>query len=181
MSHPAGTNIGGIVTIEDVRQRCVIDDHTGCWHCRQANGRVQPRGVRQVIWVHGRGRVSLPRGIWELHRNRRMPRGWRAFRTCDSYDCANPEHIKGGNGEAFGKVLKAKGEFKADPKRRDNARKAAESRRVVTAELLAWLLESPQSGSAAAHGLGITQSRANCLRAQARARPSSVFQLGALA
>ena len=95
MSHEHGAYLGGIRCIEDIRQRCVMDDETGCWHLRTARGRVFPKGDgrTQRIWVHGRGAVSATRAVWELAHGHQMQAGRRAMRTCDSYDCANPAHI----------------------------------------------------------------------------------------
>lgn len=94
--HAIGTHLGGVRSIACVRERCVLPDgDAGCWHLRTPRGRPLPRGgYSQRIWVHGRGQVSAPRAVWEFAHGRSMPSGRRAVRTCGSYDCANPAHIR---------------------------------------------------------------------------------------
>ena len=94
MSHQHGAYLGGIRSVADVRLRCVIDAECGCWHLRTPHGRLQPRHRVHRLWLHGRGSVSATRAVWELQHGKPMPRGRRAVRMCDSYDCANPEHIR---------------------------------------------------------------------------------------
>lgn len=69
-------------------------------------------------------------------------------------------------------------------KTRANSTAPQRSTWKLTPQLKQWLLESPQTGVEAAHALGITQGRANGIRAKERARVaalpvSSVFALGA--
>lgn len=93
MAHAEGTYLGGVRSVADVRQRCVVDAD-GCWHLRTAHGKPQRMGRVQRIWVHGVGCVSATRAVWELAHGCKMGRHRRAVRVCESYDCANPEHIR---------------------------------------------------------------------------------------
>lgn len=91
MTHSTGTYLGGIRHLHDLRDRCYVDP-AGCWHLRTARGRPMPKGSRHVIWVYEKGCVSVPKAAMELA-GRSVPNGHVAYRTCTSYDCANPEHM----------------------------------------------------------------------------------------
>lgn len=184
MSHPAGTHLDGIASLEDLRQRCVIDEDSGCWHLRTARGKPLPKGRRHVVWAHGIGHITATRLAWLLaHPGKSLRQGHVAFRTCCSYDCVAPKHISAASRTTWGSHLAASG--KATTPAKTMAARAKASRHPhakLTPELKQWLLESTQTGPDAAHGLGIAQSRANCIRAAHRAnqaaRPAaSVFEM----
>lgn len=186
MSHAHGTRLDGIVTLDDLRQRCVVDDleDGGCWHLRTARGRPLPVGQRSTLWMHGIGHVTSTRAAWLLsHPGQTLRNGWVAFRRCSSYDCVAPLHISAATKQAWGKHMAATGKARTPAKTAAaRAQVARLPQTKLTPELRQWLLESQQSGSAAAHALGITQGRANCIRAAYRAaqaaRPAaSVFEL----
>ena len=180
MSHAHGTRLDGIVTLHDLRDRCVVDDEEdgGCWHLRGARGQAMPKGERHMLWMHGIGHVPATRAAWLLKNpGRELRNGWIAFRTCQSYDCVR--HISAANRASWGKHMAATGKSRTAAKTAAN-RLIPKHWQKLTPELKQWLLESQQSGSEAAHALGITQGRANCIRAEHRkamaSRPAaSVF------
>lgn len=93
MPHEHGAHLGGVRTIEDVRQRCHVDEETGCWHLRTARGRKVDTTRTHRIWVHGLGSISVTRAVWELTHGCRVPKGKKAVRSCRSRDCVSPEHV----------------------------------------------------------------------------------------
>lgn len=179
MSHKRGAHLDGVADIEGIRMRCICDSHTGCWHFRTARGKPMVQGRRHVVWLHGRGPVSVPRAVWELSRRRTMPEGWRAFRTCHSFDCANPRHIKAGAGEAYGKALTDRGVFHGNA---ENARNAYAKRIKLNAEMRQWVTESSQFGTEIAHALDVSPALVCRIRATWRSRlmraAPSVFEFG---
>lgn len=92
MSHAKGAYLGSIRTIADVRERCVIDGD--CWHLRTAHGKPQRNDRVHRLWVYGIGSISATRAVWQLDRGKPVPKGRRVVRVCESYDCANPQHMK---------------------------------------------------------------------------------------
>lgn len=183
MSHTKGARLDGIVCIEDIRQRCYVDEDTGCWHLRTARGLPLPDdGKRKTLWVHGMGHLTVTRAAWHLGREGRpLPNGWRVYRKCASHDCANPAHMAAGTCKAWGRHMAASGKA-VTPAKTMAARVVPKPHQKLTSELKRWLLESEQTGSDAAHALGITQGRANCIRAAHRKalaeRPAaSIFDL----
>ncbi|MGL4651265.1 MAG: hypothetical protein ACRC1H_17805 [Caldilineaceae bacterium] len=188
MSLQAGADLGGIKDLEGLRERCFVDEETGCWHLRTARGRPLPRHQRHVVWVHGVGHVTATRAAWLLAKPGREVRpGWVCFRRCESHDCVNPAYLSTGTRKQLGRHMQATGKA-VTPAKTAACRVLAQQhpKTKLTPETRAWLFESQQSGIDAAHGLGITQGRANVLRAKHRqalaARPvASVFELGSRA
>jgi hypothetical protein len=171
MSHAHGAHLDGVRNIKGIRLRCVCQDN-GCWSFRTARGKMMPKGRRHVVWLFGRGPVSVPRAVWELKTGQTIPEGWRAFRTCDSYDCANPKHIDAGPPSDYGKALTARGVFKVNA---TNARRIGLAQSKLTPELRQWAVESTQSATKAAHGLGVGKS----IVATARKRQRDLWQRSA--
>lgn len=183
MSHAKGTRLDGIASLEDLRGRCVIDEDTGCWHLRTARGKPLPTGKVQRVWAHGIGHTTATRLSWMLtHPGQQMRKGYVAFRRCCSYDCVAPEHISAASPQMWGKHMAATGKATTKAKTiaaRIQVRNLPQNK--LTPETRAWLLESTQSGCDAAHGLGISQGRANIIRAEHRkavvSRPAaSIFE-----
>lgn len=175
MTHAKGTRLDGIASLEDLRGRCVIDEDSGCWHLRTARGKPMPRGERHVLWAHGLGHVTATRLAWLLsHPGQELRKGYVAFRKCCSYDCVCPDHISAASRQNWGRHMASTGKA-TTPAKTIAARIQVSNlpQNKLTAETRSWLLESSQSGSEVAHALGITQSRANCIRAEHRKAASS--------
>lgn len=179
MPHQHGAHIGGVRTIEDIRLRCHCDrEEGGCWHLRTGHGKPLPRGKTHRVWVHGKGSMSAPRAVWEIAHGKAVPSHHRAYRTCDSHDCVNPDHIKAGPHEWYGAAVSKRGVFKSSTQAR-NARIAGEKRAKLTPELRQWAVESPQTGPQVAHALGVGKTIVYRVRQAFQKRiqraPASVF------
>jgi hypothetical protein len=176
---PKGTHLGGIRTLEDLRQRCVIRAGSDCWHFRTPDGKQLGRGVGYEIRV-GDQRLTVTKASWLLAGNEPPIPGRVIYRCCESHDCANPEHLKCGYRKALQKHLRSSGAYSAEGKARtlQALRKSRIQPTKITPELRQWLLESTQNSLEAGHGLGVNKSHAARLRRQVRARPNSVFSLG---
>lgn len=177
----------GLTTVEDVKQRCIVDDFTGCWHWK-GGARSDPKGRRiPQLWVFDTLRkefrcMSGPLAILELEGTRtpEMQRGWR---VCLCSDCLNPAHILGGTVKEWGNWLRNHGYWKGQPARIAAGRKNARARSDVTPEIIELAKAAP-TGRAAAAALGITESHASKIRlgriwADGTAPGASVFTLGA--
>lgn len=96
MSHKHGAYLGGIRTLDDIRQRCYVPWNRGCWHWRMATS----RGRSCCVWLHdGKPQKSTAaRAAWVLS-GRPLEPGWVVSRNrdlCDSEDCCRPEHHRAG-------------------------------------------------------------------------------------
>jgi len=166
MAHAHGAYLGSVRSIADVRLRCVVDaaDARGCWHLRTAHGRALPRGKAYRLWVHGRGAISAPRAVWELDRGMSMPRGRRAVRMCESYDCGNPAHIKAlTHSEAQRHIVGTQEDMTAP--RRAQLLTLHRARRRFTEEQLRLIRQSPASSAALARELGCSATTVASVRA----------------
>lgn len=182
MPHAFGANIGGIDSVEAMRLRCVCDDHSGCWHIRNASGGAYKPGDRMMVWLYGGATYTATRAMWLLAKGVVPPADRLVFRACDSHDCVNPLHLRLGTRREAVRAAAKRGAY-SSPKQKANARKAASCKRKATDELRVWLIESSQTGVDIAHAMGMSQGRVNLIRQQARARlgtaSASVFAMGA--
>lgn len=181
---PPGTYLGSIRDLATLQERCVIDEDTGCWHMRDPRGRPMPRNLQHVVWVYGMGQMTATRAAWSLA-GHEAPKGYRVFRTCPSYDCVCPDHLRCGTGKQHGATMRRLGVLRGDPRRALINRRNRARATVVTPELRIWIVESDQSCAAIAHSIGVSQSCVSAIRRGSRQAVSkavpSVFHLGAMA
>jgi len=161
MSHPHGTHLGGIRTLEDLRIRCAVDDDTGCWHWRLS----KCDGVPKVHVTH----PALPRpghimrgrrAALLLARGRDLPAGHVAYARlqCTSKDCVNPAHCQSGDRDAHGVYLAKSGRVKGLLSKSKASRAMWDKRgRKVTPEVRAHILASEASTYALAKELSLSQ------------------------
>jgi hypothetical protein len=161
MSHPHGTYLGGIRTLEDLRIRCAVDDDTGCWHWRLS----KCDGVPKVHVTH----PALPRpghimrgrrAALLLARGRDLPAGHVAYARlqCTSKDCVNPAHCQSGDRDAHGVYLTKSGRVKGLLSKAKASRAMWDKRgRKVTPEVRAHILASEASTYALAKELNLSQ------------------------
>ena len=129
MSHPRGTYLGGVRSVECLRQRSSIDEVTGCWHWRLSCC----EGAARVWMRHPETgepyRTTGPNAAVLLERGRMLPKGKKGYRKCESLDCVNPEHVKVMTRAEHGAWVAALGLWKNKPNRilanRANKRKHA--------------------------------------------------------
>lgn len=85
--------MSGVRTIDDLRDRCRVDEASGCWHWAGAvNGDGQPS-----LWLPvARKRMTLGRAIGWLKTGAEPAAGAVWFCTCSTKHCANPKHRRKG-------------------------------------------------------------------------------------
>lgn len=168
--HPKGTHLGGIRTVDDLKQRCAVDQETGCWHWRMA----MCDGVPRVHYCHpqtgarltGKGR----RAALILERREALPAGHVAWakKCCASADCCNPDHAQSGTKKKWGKWLTASGRVKNLPSKCAGARRAWDTRgRKITPEDVALIRSSDKSSREIAAEIGCSQYAAWSIRRKA--------------
>ena len=171
MSIKKGHYLGGIRTLDDLRLRCVcLDDADKCWHLLGA--RRQPL-VRDIVHVFGIGGMTATRAAWMLSGKPLMPH-LVVFRTCESRDCVNPDHLHQGPRRSVVKQNAASGLYRS-PEQIAPLLAASASRRKTTLEMVKLIVESDLSAPALAKVLPISAGRINVIRRERRARPNSVF------
>ncbi len=84
----------GIQTVEELRERCRVDEDTGCWQFGKASRSSHAPGVR--VAALGGEMVSLGVAAAVLRTGERPKAGVVWHITCCTKHCANPEHRKAG-------------------------------------------------------------------------------------
>lgn len=167
----------GIRTIEDLRQRCWVDDITGCWHWK---GAVTQDG-HPVMWMPQLDKTTTAGvAICVLKTGSTPKKGvfWRCI--CDTRGCANPDHRRPGSRSA--QMLAAKITRSPLTRARMSIGKCGRRPRL-TDEQQAEIRDSSDSLRVLAERYGISQSTASRIRQGIRrqllaAPGSSVFNFG---
>lgn len=178
----------GIRTVDDLKDRCILDDFTGCWHWQGAM-RVDRHGKKSpaaYVWDSVRGEARTMTGplfVLEVAGRRVLgvKMGWRMC-LCD--DCVNPEHVAGGTRKDFGRWVKSVGAWRNNPARAVANRRSARERSPITPEIVAEIRASSLTGRelAAKHGLKVrhvSHIRCGTTWKDAVLPGASVFTLGA--
>lgn len=156
MSHQHGAYLGGIRTVEDLRQRCRVDDDTGCWHWGLS------KGDDGRIWCHfrhdgkqikttGRRAALLLAGKTIAPKHVVFP-----TRACTSDDCVNPEHCRSSTRANHGQYMRATGRAKT-PAKSASARALAHARRKLTWDQVHEIRASDETQAALALRFGVSQ------------------------
>lgn len=153
--------MNGILTIEDIRERCVIDEDTGCWIWRRAvtqgSGGVTPvthlPALRRVVTVmravlHLQG-VELSSAIC-------------AWSTCRVERCCAPAHILHGTKAEYGRAIKASGRYKGLTAYRIGSRKHRKNH--TPPEIRSAIMQSTETGRVVAVRLGVSESTVSRIR-----------------
>lgn len=163
MPHATGTYLGGIRTLEDLRQRCVIDADTGCWHWRLSFSQGSPRvhlqhpaaaGGRLGVAMRGRRAALLLATGSDL-----LPGHFAFARACcKADDCVNPAHSRSGNRQQHGEWLRKTGKVKNLLTKSLASRRMWDQRgRKVTPAMRDEILASDEPNQALADRLGVSK------------------------
>jgi hypothetical protein len=115
MSHKEGAYLGGIRSVEDLRQRCRIDGDTGCWHWSLAVVQGHPK---VHLKLNGKRSAHRGRKASLLLAGKTITPGHVVFaaRNCLSDDCVNPEHARSSTRANHGQYMKFSGKAKSPAK-----------------------------------------------------------------
>lgn len=177
-----------ITNVDELKDRCIIDDFTGCWHWQGAMN-TDRNGVRTPqmhVFDSTRGycrTVTGPLAVLEVagRRGIGVRMGWR---TCRCDDCVNPEHIMGGTRKDWGRWIASHGLWKNVAARVVATRESARARSPVTPEIVAEIRSSPLTGRELSKKLGLKVRHISHIRTKSTWKDSvvpgaSVFTLGA--
>lgn len=172
-----GSHLGAVNSVETLRLRCYCPEHDDCWHLRSPRGKPMVKGDRHVISVHGQGKMTIGRAVWFLLKGEKPKSDRMVYRTCESYDCANPEHFKCGLRKAALRYTAKRGYTSA---KLVPLIEATRRRTIATADVRRWISESTLATKEVAAQLGLSRGRVNAIRREMAAKPPvSVFHLGA--
>jgi hypothetical protein len=143
-----------IMTLDNIKARCFITDE-GCWEWRGAMSQGVPR-----IYAPNHQKPGSPmecqvgrRAVWHVRTGKSIPKGHRVFGTCQNAVCLCPEHARCGTTSDLGALTKKLGRFKNKPARIAASRIGGRKRSHLTAELIAEIQASDETGVAIARRL----------------------------
>jgi len=181
MTHARGTVLGGIRTVEDLRDRCRIDEETGCWHW----GLAIVRGAPHVSFVDADGKRRRGTGrnaAAALGLEGGVPDGHVAFARacCPSSDCVNPLHTRTGTRRQKGEAIVRTGEQRGLPSKAIPVSASNRRRQKLTPDQVEAIRSSTDTQTALAARYGVSQTTIWAIVSGRRYRPQaySAFSLG---
>jgi hypothetical protein len=161
MSHPHGTYLGGVQSVEDLRKRCRIDEVTGCWHWGLARDKSTGGAFVWVRTQEGTKRkMRGRRAAVLLSSGKDLQPGHVAYPRlfCKSDDCCNPDHSRSGSRKQWGEYLTATGQAKSPAKTASNRAIVRSKLAKLSIEIAREIRLSPESTYALARKYGVAQS-----------------------
>jgi hypothetical protein len=149
--------VPGIRTLDDVRDRCIVDEESGCWIWRGARS----KGRYPQAWFPLLGRATtIGRILLHLIENR-APKPREVWHSkCGHPDCCAPAHRRSGNRRS--QMRAAKIERNAITRARIAASRRARSK--LSDEQAQIIRESPDTLRELAARYGISKSWASCIK-----------------
>lgn len=155
MAFEHGKYLGGIRTLEHLKDRCYVDPDTACWHWKGALSDGYPHVWMTCPETGKQGSRSGTRAALLLS-GRPIPKGHIAYRRCDHLDCVNPAHISTGTKKEWGKWVQKTGKQKGNLQRTAaNTANARRTRAKLSVEIVREIRSSNESGVALAARLGV--------------------------
>lgn len=94
----------GVATMDDIKDRCYVDDVTGHWHWRAAMTSWSRERRAPYVWYPPiQKSISVARVICHIKTGAPPPKGKISYRACGCWDCVNPDHYKVGTRSEMGK------------------------------------------------------------------------------
>lgn len=173
-----GENCGGIWTLADLRERCYVDDGTGCWHWRMSKTKDGKPRVHLPLKGEPRANMLGRRAALFLSTGELLPSNFRVWAAamCHSNDCCNPAHCVSGTAKQWGAWARESGMLKTPAKQAAAARQARKNRHLND-EQVAMVLASEGPGKEVAAKFGVSRQLVSDLRLGKRYRVvcNSVF------
>lgn len=170
-----GTRTDGVHTLDDLRQRCNVDEDDGCWRWRME--RVDG-SARVHMLVDGKRTKMSGRRAALILAGKRIPAGHEAYArpACPHTDCVNPEHCRSGTRGDVRRFLASRGRWSLPHCYAHLLPHAAAMRKLDDAQRLE-VAQSSESAKVLAARYGCSTDLINKVRSgERRAAPaSSVF------
>ncbi len=180
----------GVRTLDDVRDRCRIDDETGCWVWAMACSGRSPRAhVRAGVIGDKAGVTTVARLSWVLSGRELAPKH-HVYRLacCGEPLCVNPDHLGAGTRAAMSSAVLARGGYhtaKLQLVRR--AGNLAQALPLETVQAVQRSIEGGASVAAASREHGVHERTASAIakgrhiHQRPEVRGASVFSWGGVA
>lgn len=183
-----GLRHGGVRTIDDLKNRCVVNEDTGCWEFQGARSAGKNGGIHVVpaVWLPEFGQVVTGMKAAAILTGKvahDAPKTTLVWRSCRCRTCLNPEHLKTGTRKQWGADMVARGAM-SGPWRKAANIKGAKARRKLTDEEAREILHSTDTCEQAGAKYGVSKSTVSRIRRGERYTErlitgASVFTMGA--
>lgn len=175
MAHAKGTYLGGVNSLDALRDRCHVDDATGCWCWRQHKTK---HGLAMVNLILDGGRSkALGRRAALMLSGKKPPAGLVAYpiETCFVASCVNPKHARWGTRSQRMQQASARGAL-SSPERLAMLRRLVAHHTKLTPEQRVEAATSTGPCGPVAARLGVSAGRvAQLRRGEESRRATSVF------
>jgi len=140
-------------TLEDLRQRCVVDGQDGCWLFKPT------RAYVNAPVMNGVPRSMQPRrAAWLLAGGRPLASGYRVFGLCGTPGCVNPEHLRALTPAEHGRRVTSAQTYKGNARRVLAVRAGGRQRASLTPEMIREIAASPETGLRLAARFGVSDT-----------------------
>lgn len=83
-----------MLTLDDLRRRCIVDPVTRCWHWQGAADSDGSPRIHTLDYARAEKRtMSGPLAAFQIAHQRAPIHGWRIYRCCGTRDCLSPQHL----------------------------------------------------------------------------------------
>ena len=154
------------MNIEQIKDRCRIDECTACWLWTGAKSSGWPRIWAPDHTLHG-GELRTQTGrraVWHIKTGKPIAAGWRVFGTCTARNCVNPAHMVCEPVAVQGQKVAASGKLKGNIVRITANRRTGRAKAGLDAETRKAVRESEESGLALAARLGCSPQTISRIR-----------------
>lgn len=181
---PQGTILNGIRSLSAIKDRCRIDEDSGCWVWSMSKSKTgAARAVVVMPWNPKPTNCNAIRAALEFTIESALPSGVRVWPGCGRADCCNPKHALSGTWADWGAWQASRNAWKASPARVRANREIIMKRRKLTDEQVAFIRSSDLPGTELARMFGVSHQLVSSVRtyryyATSVIRGASVFSLG---
>lgn len=154
-------------TLQNIKDRCYVDDISGCWLWRGGlSDDKHPRIYAPNLSKGGAMDVQTgARAVWQAHTGKPIPKGHRVYhKGCADHGCVNWEHLACGPTADWGRELTRKGCWKNQPKRMAANQAISRARSTVTTDQAAQVLRSNATGRVLSQETGLSVSLISRIR-----------------
>lgn len=178
-------DMGGVNSLERLKDRCRVDDLTGCWNWSLRIGNAGLPSVHaRMPWAPD-VKVSTTgmRCAYMFKTGKTLPNGWFVWAKCNNSMCVNPDHAVAGTGKELGMAMEKRGIYKNKPAKLRACRENASKTRKLTMEQAREIRSSQERAVELAKYYGINKTTIWAIRRGERYREtglrnSSVFTMG---
>lgn len=184
---PAGTILNGVRSLQAIKDRCRIDQESGCWIWSMSKSKTgAARAVVVTPWKPKPTNCNAIRAAYEFTIESALPSSVRVWPGCGQKDCCNPKHAMSGTSAEWGGWQAQRGAWKSQPARVRANRRMIEKRRRLSNEQVAFIRSSDLPGTVLAEMLGVTSQLISNVRTyryytEPLIRGASVFAFGVAA